>query len=549
MKAPIENFYDWVQWTPDAPFLRQPYGNTWKVYTYREAFDEAASVATSMLDRGLNKGDHVAILSRNCCHWILADIAIMMAGMVSVPLYPTLPPDQIRDILAHADAKALFAGKIEKWDSASLPQGVQLFQFPQYAGCAAVDSGISWDDLIASSSSAFTPHIPSLDELWTILYTSGTTGKPKGVMHTYRCPATIFDLEMRYGTMGMARLGQYRFFSFLPLNHVAERIAIEMNGMVMGGSISFAENIDTFIQNIVSVQPTFFFAVPRIWMKFQSGVLEKAGEQKLKFLLSLPIVGSLVRKRIRHALGLSSASITLTGAAITPQPVKEWFRRLGIQLREVYGMTEACGPVSLTPFGGWSVGDVGRALPGTDVRVDEGSGEIIFRSPHLMSGYYKDTIATSEMMQDGWIYSGDRGRKDDHGNLFVLGRIKDVFKTSKGVFVAPDPIEEELSKNPIIAQVCVSGLGLPQPIALVNIANHDLDANGLQSALESHLKEVNLRLSSHEKISNLVICKDTWSEANHLLTPTLKTRRVAINDRYGARFSDWQKSGQSIIWE
>ncbi|MFM7177699.1 MAG: AMP-binding protein [Bacteroidota bacterium] len=549
MKAPIENFYEWVKQTPDAPFLRQPYGDTWKVYSYREAFEEAASVAASMHERGLKKGDHVAILSRNCCHWILADIAIMMAGMVSVPLYPTLPPDQIRDILAHADVKALFAGKLEKWDNAALPHGVQLYHFPQYAGCAVIDSGISWDELNCSSASAFKPHTPALDELWTILYTSGTTGKPKGVMHTYRCPATIFDLEMRYGTMGMARLGQYRFFSFLPLNHVAERIAIEMNGMVMGGSISFAENIDTFIQNIVSVQPTFFFAVPRIWMKFQSGVLEKAGEKKLNFLLSLPIVGSLIRKRIRHALGLSSASITLTGAAITPQPVKEWFRRLGIQLREVYGMTEACGPVSLTPFGGWSTGDVGCALPGSDVRVDEGSGEIIFRSPHLMSGYYKDAVATNDMMRDGWIYSGDRGRMDDQGNLFVLGRIKDVFKTSKGVFVAPDPIEEELSKNPIIAQVCVSGLGLPQPIALVNLANHDLDATGLQGTLESHLKEVNRRLSSHEKISNLVICKDIWSEANLMLTPTLKTRRVAINDRYGARFSEWQQSGQSIIWE
>ena len=162
-----------------------------------------------------------------------------------------------------------------------------------------------------------------------------------------------------------------------------------------------------------------------------------------------------------------------------------------------------------------------------------------------MSGYYKDAAATNDIMRDGWIYSGDRGRMDDRGNLFVLGRIKDVFKTSKGVFVAPDPIEEELLKNTLIAQVCVSGLGLPQPIALVNLASHDLDTTSLQIELENHLKEVNLRLSSHEKISNIIICKDTWSEANQLLTPTLKTRRVAINERYGARFLDWQKSGQS----
>lgn len=549
MKTPLEYFYDWVETKPQAPFLRQPYGDQWKEYTFKEAYEEAGKMTAGLYAMGLKEGDHVAILSRNCCHWILADLAIMMGGMVSVPLYPTLPPDQIRDILTHADVKALFAGKLERWDEQCLPDDVHLIKFPQYAGNTIVSNGMAWDQVVQMSSGNITPHRPSLDELWTILYTSGTTGKPKGVMHNHRCPATIFDLEHRFGTMGMSKLKTYRLFSFLPLNHVAERIAVEMNALVMGGSISFAENIDTFIKNVSSVQPTFFFAVPRIWMKFQSGVVEKLGEKKLALLMSLPIIGGLLRKRIRHALGLSEAQITLTGAAITPQAVKEWFRKLGITLREVYGMTEACGPVSLTPYGGWSTGDVGKALPGTEIRVDEGSGEIIFSSPHLMSGYYKEPVTTSEILRDGWIYSGDRGRMDEQGNLYVLGRIRDVFKTSKGVFVAPDPIEEELLKSPLVSQACVLGLGMPQPIALVNVAAENMDQQSVLSALDAHMKEVNQRLSSHEKISNIVVCRDPWSEENRLLTPTLKTRRTAIADRYADYLPHWQQNGSKVVFE
>lgn len=549
MKTPIEYFYGWVEQTPEAPFLRQPFGDDWKVHTFRESFEEAKKIAAGLQAIGLQPGDHVAILSRNCCQWILADLAIMMGGMVSVPLYPTIPPDQIRDILVHADVKAMFVGKLEKWDERCMPDEVHLIKFPHYAGNAIIPHGMAWEQLLQSSSGNIEPHLPELDELWTILYTSGTTGRPKGVMHNYRCPATIFDLENRFGTMGMSRLDQYRFFSFLPLNHVAERIAVEMNALVMGGSISFAENIDSFVKNVSSVQPTFFFAVPRIWMKFQSGVIEKVGEKKLQLLMSLPIIGGLLRKRIRKALGLSDAQITLTGAAITPLAVKEWFRKLGITLREVYGMTEACGPVSLTPYNGWSSGDVGQALPGTEIRVDEASGEIIFRSPHLMSGYYKESQATADIMRDGWIYSGDRGRMDDQGNLFVLGRIRDVFKTSKGVFVAPDPIEEEILKSSLVSQACVLGLGLPQPIALVNVAPNEMDQSTLETALAAHAIEVNRRLSSHERISNIIVCRDLWTEDNKMLTPTLKTRRTAISDHYGDRLNAWQQSGKTVIFE
>ncbi|MEY3342788.1 MAG: hypothetical protein RL090_472 [Bacteroidota bacterium] len=549
MKTPVEYFYHWVEYKPDEPFLRQPKGDTWKVYTYKQAYDEALRMVAYMEQSGLQRGDHVAILSRNCCHWILADLAIMMGGFVSVPLYPTIPSEQIHDILQHADVKWLFAGKLDKWDVSCLPQGASLVAFPHYDGNAVIANASLWDECIASVKEPASPIVPALDDLWTILYTSGTTGKPKGVMHPYRCPATIFDLELRHGSMGMSTINEHRFFSFLPMNHVAERIAVEMNCLVMGGSISFAENIDTFIKNLTSVQPTFFFAVPRIWMKFQAGVLEKASESKLRLLLSIPFLGGMVRKKIRRALGLGEAQITLTGAAITPQPVKEWFRRLGIDLREVYGMTEACGPVSLTPQGGWSNGDVGQALPGTDIRVDEGSGEIIFSSPHLMSGYYKDEKATQEMLRDGWIFSGDRGRMDDDGNLFVLGRIRDVFKTSKGVFVAPDPIEEEVLKNQIIAQVCVAGLGLPQPIALLNLQPGTHDREQVSLELSQHLTQVNRRLSSHERISHLVVCSEPWTEENRMLTPTLKARRGAINEKYNSRFAEWQSGEQQIVWE
>jgi long-subunit acyl-CoA synthetase (AMP-forming) len=224
---------------------------------------------------------------------------------------------------------------------------------------------------------------------------------------------------------------------------------------------------------------------------------------------------------------------------------------LGIHLREVYGMTEACGPITLTPVGDFSTGNVGKPMPGTDVRIDTSTGEIVYKSPQVMIGYYKDEKSTKDVLKDGWIYSGDRGRLDENGHLHVVGRVKDVFKTSKGVYIVPNPIEEELLKNLYLEQVCVVGIGIPQPIALTNLSeiSKKIERKELELSLTEHLKTINQTLVSHEKVSTIIVCKETWSEQNQLLTPTLKARRNKIDEYYGNYYLNWHDRKETVVWE
>jgi long-chain acyl-CoA synthetase len=553
MKSPLEYFYHWETTLPDKPFLRQPYGKEWKVYSYADAGQEARKLLTALKGLGLQKGDHIGIYSKNCCHWIIADLAIMMGGFVSVPFYASLNKEALSEVIIKGDLKAIFVGKLDEWGdrAEAIPDNVKMIRFPYYKGNAEVTQGYEWDQLLRESEPAQNLPLPALDDLWTILFTSGTTGSPKGVMHTFRSPAVIFEDEMKYGTLGMKYLKEHTYFSFLPLNHVAERVAVEMNCLMMGGTISFAESFDSFIKNLQDTQPTFFFAVPRIWTKFQSGVFERIPEKKLNAVLSLPLIGNFFRKKLLKALGLKNAAITLTGAAITPAHLKDWYRKLGINLREVYGMTEACGGVTLTHYGEQSSVDVGKPLPGSQLKVDAETGEIIFKVSSMMSGYYKEPESTADVLVNGWMHSGDRGKLDESGSLHVLGRVKDVFKTSKGVFVVPNPIEEDLSSHELVEQVCVVGLGIPQPIALVNLAQTFINESQdkIDSALQELLEYTNSRRNSHERLKAIVVCRETWSGNNNILTPTLKVRRGKIDEVYGSSYHHWYESGKSVIWE
>jgi long-chain acyl-CoA synthetase len=514
---------------------------------------EARKMSTALKSLGLNKGDHIGIYSKNCYHWILADLAMMIGGFVSLPFFASLPKAQLNEVIIKGDLKALFIGKLDKWDDRyeAVPQNVKIIRFPHYEGNAIVDHGVLWDDLIRENKPDNENRVPSTEDLWTILFTSGTTGSPKGVMHTYYSPAIVLEQEEKYGSLGVDKLSELRYFSFLPLNHVGERIGVEMNCLKMGGSLSFGESIDTFIKNLQETQPTFFFAVPRIWTKFQLGVFSKVSENKLNFLLRIPVIGSIVKKRLRTALGLSCAEITLTGAALTYTNIKKWYRELDIHLREVYGMTEACGGITLTPIGDFSVGNVGKPVPGTEIKIDPTTEEIIFRSPQMMKGYYNDPVSTGEVLRDGWMHSGDRGKLDENGYLYVLGRVKDVFKTSKGIYVVPNQIEESVMLHSYVEQVCVVGLGIAQPIALVNLSEttKSISANEITSVLKEHLFQINQTLVQHEKVSAIVICKENWSEQNQLLTPTLKARRNKIDEQYGPYYYKWYERKDPIIWE
>ena len=553
MKTPIEYFYHWEKETPENVFLKQPFGNKWTTMTFAETANEARKLVTALNEMGLKKGDHIGILSKNCYHWIITDIAITMGGFISVPFYASLPKDQLNEVILKSDIKLLFIGKLDSWGNKgeALPKTLKTITFPHYEGNAKVNIGVTWKELVANKQPFSENFIPKLDDTWTILFTSGTTGSPKGVMLPFKSIAAVFRDEERYNTLGIHQLKEHTFFSFLPLNHVAERLAIEGAAFFTGGSISFAESIDTFIKNLQDIQPTVFFAVPRIWSKFQMGVLDKLSQKKLNALLKTPFISNVIKKKLKKALGLSKAEIVLTGAALTPVHLKQWYRKIDINLREVFGATEACGAITVTPLGEISDIGVGKAIQGIDIKIDEKNGEVIYRSDQLMNGYYKEEEKTKEILQDGWYYSGDKGFIDEHKNLNIIGRVKDAFKTEKGIYITPNPIENSLSKNELIEQVCVAGLTSPQPIALINLSEIAEGSNNKQIAenLTEQLKNTNQKLSNHSKVECIVITNELWTEENHILTPTLKVKRNKIDEKYMNKYKDWYNQKEPIIWE
>jgi len=553
VKSIIAHFYRWEKETPDATFLRQPYGDQWKVTTYAEAGQEARKITTALKELGLHQGDHIGILSKNCMHWVIADLAIMMGGFVSVPFYASLPKKKLENVIELSDIKALFIGKLDKWGDKgdNLAEDLVCIRFPQYPDNAEITNAHDWEALIEAYPPMEGTPTPNLDDLWTIKFTSGTTGTPKGVMHVHRTPVQIMHDEYQTNWIGLSKLKENRYFSFLPLNHVGERIGVELPCIYQGGSISFAESLDTFAQNIRETQPTTIFAVPRIWTKFYHGVVAQMGAKKLDRMLSIPIVSTMVKKKIKKALGLGSVQIAATGAAITPEYLKNWYKKLGIHLIEAYGMTEVCGSMTNSPMLDAPPDCVGKAIPTGEVKIHPDTGEILMKTPYMMTGYYKNPEKTAEVLIDGWMHSGDRGTIDDHGFVRVIGRVKDAFKTSKGSYVTPNPMEEVLSNNDYIEQCCVAGLGIPQPICLVNLSEQSekADQATIAGSLRADVEKLNKTLSNYEKISTVIVTNETWSESNDMLTPTLKVRRGKLDDVYGKEYLDWHSSSDDIIWQ
>ena len=551
----LHAFYYWEKNTPEAVFMRQPYGKRWHTITWRQAGDQARRIATALQALGVEKGSLVGILSKNCYHWVIADLAIAMRGAVSVPFYANLAPPDLRTVLEKSEVTHLFVGKLDAgyWEKVRsvVPGHIRLIHFPPYPGHSQVSDGESWEALLQKYPPLQDAYRPTLEDLWTILYTSGTTGTPKGVMLSYRCPFRFMEHEHRYNDFGIFEMPTYRLLSYLPLNHIAERIAIEVAALYRGGHISFVESVDTFAQNIQQTQPTFFFGVPRIWQRLQQGVLERfGGAERYERLMRLPLLGALLRGYIRRKLGLAKVQIALTGGAITPDPIKDWFHKLGILPREAYAMTENCAGCTVMPRGQNKPGTVGKPLQEVRLKIDPDTNEILMWADWVMDGYYKDPEKTAEVIRDGWLHTGDTGEIDEAGFLRITGRLKDTFKTAKGLFVAPEPLETPFAQLPYMEQVCLVGLALPQPILLVTLSElgHKTPRPQVEAAFLEILQTVNDPLPTYQRIARIVLLADTWSIDNGLLTPTLKVRRHQIHQRYSPFYETWLTSPQTIIW-
>jgi len=553
LRTTLDYFYHWEAVRPDAPFLRQPSGDTWKTITWAAAGREARQMVAALRSMGLEQGAHVGIVSKNCYHWIIADLAIMMGGYVSVPFFPTLTAPQLKEVIELGDIAALFVGKLDNWESmkTEVPKALKIIAFPHYEGNSKVEEGEAWNDLLARHEPAENTHQPGLEELWTILFTSGTTGTPKGVMLEYGAPARVMHMERTHNVVGLFLSENQRYFSYLPLNHIAERLIVELACILSGGTISFSESLDTFVKNLQQTRPTVFLGVPRIWTKFQLAILERMPQKWLSLLLSIPILSTLVKNKIRKGLGLDQASMLFTGAAPAPDSLKQWYQRLGMTVREVYGMTENCAGCNLMPPNTVRAGSVGKILPEVEIQTDADTGEIIMRAPWMMRGYYKDAAKTQEVLRDGWLHTGDQGELDAEGYLRITGRVSDTFKSAKGKFIVPAPIEWGFAQNSYIEQICIVGLSLPQPVALAVLSDIGKTAaqDTVMQSLQKTLEDVNRTLAGFERLAKIIVVREAWNVENGILTPTLKIKRNVVNQRYAPFLQQWYERGEAVVWE
>ncbi len=548
----LQRMYQWEKTTPDKTVFTQPMGGGQvREWTWKQAMDEVRRMAAYLKGLNLEPGSRIAMLAKNTAHWMLADWAIWMAGHVSVPLYPTLAAGTVRQILEHSESKLLFVGKLDVWDDmkAGVPEGLPMVTLPL---APWVDSARGWEEIIGKTAPLAGSPVRPADELCTLIYTSGTTGMPKGVMHSFG----TFAWSITSGLKRVPLDQRGRVLSFLPLAHVAERMVVEHGLLATGMHVFFAESLETFVSDIQRARPTVFFAVPRLWVKFQQGVQAKMPPEKMARLLKIPILRGMVKKKVLAGLGLDQAFWAAGGAAPMPPSVLAWYRSLGLDIVEVYGMTENCGLSHSTVLGKPRPGTVGTTYEGVQCRTDPATGEIQVKGECVMLGYYKQPEVTRETFTaDGWLKTGDKGTIDAEGNLKITGRVKDLFKTGKGKYVAPAPIENKLATHAAIEACCVTGANLGQPLGLLMLnpdaAAKARDAAGrkaLEASLAEHLKAVNAQLDPHEQMDCLVVTADPWSVENDILTPTMKVKRNKIEDLFARNYENWVASRKKVVW-
>jgi long-chain acyl-CoA synthetase len=542
--SPLDAFLHWESTTPDKEYLRQYVNGGLEIYTFKKAGDEARRIATAINGFGLPPKSKVALLSSNCAHWVMADLAIMMSGHTSVPIYPTLGVDTIEFILDHSEAKAIIVGKLLDFESQKPAiKDIPIISVELYG----IKEENTWENLITQNEPLQQTAKQDTDHLFTIIYTSGTTGNPKGVMHTV---GTITNGAHNGTTLIQTKIHP-KFFSFLPLAHVAERAITEIGAMFRGGSMTFAESLETFASNLEATQPDVFFAVPRIWAKFQEKILIGMPQKKLDKLLRLPIVGGIVKKKIKKKLGLSNAEYIISGAAPIAVSLLEWYNKLGITILQGYGMTEDCIISHFNTPNANKFGTVGKTAFGATAKLSP-EGEICVLNNCLMKGYYKNPEATAEVFDDeGYLKTGDVGEYNHDGYLTITGRAKDQFKTDKGKYIFPAPIELELSKNPNIEQVCLVGMGIPQPILLVVLSEEGkkISKGKLSENLINMIQNINPTLEKHEKIEKAVIMSEEWTVENGLMTPTLKLKRSQVEKIHMPMYKSWFDAKDKVIFE
>ncbi|TKF20600.1 AMP-dependent synthetase [Vibrio genomosp. F6] len=547
LPLPNEMILKWAQERPDEVYLKQIINRQFVEYTYSDVAEQALKLVSALQDLGAKPGDKIALISKNCAEWFICDLAMMLGDYVSVPIFPTAGADTVEYCLTHSESKILLAGKL---DDAKATQQV-LANLPDLISIAlpydsAPNCQYQFSELMKQHApSEFRP-LHHDDKLMSLVYTSGTSGVPKGAMLTYG--AFAWSVQQLINHIGIQP--NDRLFSYLPLAHITERVYIFGSSIMGGVQTAFPESLDTFIEDVKMQRPTLFISVPRLWTLFQQRIQDKLPQRKLNILMKIPFINSIIKKKLADGLGLDQARVLGCGSAPVSPALLEWYESIGLHISEAWGMTESFAYSTLNfPYRAEKIGTVGSAGPGIELKI-AGDDEIMVRGNGLFSGYYKNDIATKESFDnEGWLHTGDIGSIDSEGYLTIRGRKKDTFKTAKGKFVAPVPIENKLFEYSRVEMMCLIGLGLPGPILLV--VPHDFpnfDRARYEKTSRRVIEKMNTKLASHEKIKGVLMIKEPWSIENGVLTPTLKIKRHVLEQKYHEIGHNWPKD-KLVVWE
>lgn len=551
----------------------------WVTMTWNRYREEVTTLAGWLMSRGIGKGSKIGILSANRPEWIIADLAILSIGAISLPIYATASANDIRYIIEHAEVDYLFVDNLDRIAPMKSHKfkGIIGFEKSSKKQMDTFFSQItSYQGIVSDTNIAIKkPQPVSFDDVATIIYTSGTTGKPKGVIHTHGTLAEAMMTSFPILENPEGRVD--RFFSFLPLSHVAERMLVEVGSISTGSEIAFARTVETLGEDLQRCRPTILLCVPRLWEKIYEKVhagLLTANPLKKGFFILAETFGSqrfhgetlsakngfgatisdlLVGSSLREALGLDRARILITGAAPTRPEVVRFFGAFGMLLREVYGLTENLCLGVLNDSGEIVIGSCGKAFAGNEMKIAE-DGEILFRAPWNFKGYYNDPEATREALSaDGWLATGDLGKLDADGRLRIVGRKKELLKTSTGKYVAPFPIEEKLKESPWIKDAMLVGDERKYCVALVVL---DDKAEGkpnsraqFKDELKKVMKTVNEPLASFETVKRIGVINDAFTVENGALTATLKLKRKVVTGRNEDFIERLYHSEDMIIFE
>ncbi len=509
---------------PDKVWLRDRLGDAFTEWTWQQGYEQISAVAAWLEQRYGSAKTNIALLSRNRAHWFFADLAIIGSGNVTVPLFTTLNADNAKYILEFAEVSILFLGETANWDVIRpvLPEGIEIITLP------GVDCDLpcrKWDDIVAECEGQEPQYQADFEDLISIVFTSGTTGVPKGSLQTHR--SSIVPVDRMRAKADFP--DDARAFSYLPLAHIAERHVVEFFSVMLGSQVTFNESLETLIRDLAEAQPNFLFGAPRVWELLQQAVIASFGStQELEQSLTTDYDGT--SRKVREMLGVQHANFLLSGAAPAATSMLEWYARLGMDLCEGFGQTEAMGLLGNSGEDN-RIGSIGKPIEGVAIKIGE-NDELLVRADGLSPGYYNMPEKTAELWQDGWLHTGDKARVDADGYVYLFGRVKDYFKTIHGKFVAPAPIENIFAACAVVEQLCLLGRGYSKTVMVCVVAAPQ-DKKSVEQTILDQLIEVNTAVSKHEKIGAIIVTSEPWTIENGVLTPTLKIRRDEVEARFG----------------